>query len=186
MKQIKQVLFAFLFFLCVTNMNIAHAEEASEDTGDLQVVLNAIAENDLSGGESINVLDGKYTITCEEILEETPGLARNVFSTTKTYTKTYLVSSSGNKAFSLQQTVVAVFNTYTEKVCINSHNVTFTSYDSSYYLDHTVQVSSLNSWNSSIVASHKNVYVGKIGSGTMLISAHASVTYSGTFSLSFD
>lgn len=186
MKQIKKILFAFLCFFFATNINVVHAEEASEDTDDLQVVLDTIAENDLTNGESISVLDGKYTITCQEILEESPSLSRNVFSTTKTYTKTYLVSSSGDKAFSLQQTVVAVFNTYTEKVCINSHNVTFTSYDSSYYLDHTEQVSSLNSWNSSVVASQKNVYIGKIGSGTMLICANASVTYSGTFRLSFN
>lgn len=186
MKRIKKVLFAFFIFFFATNLNVAHAEESPNDTDDLQIIIDAISENDLSDGESISVLDGKYTITCQETLIESPVEPRNVYSTTKTYTKTYLASGSANKLFSLTQTVVAVFNTYTEKVCINSHSITFTPYDSSYYLDHTEQISSLNSWNSSVISSFKNIYIGKYGSGTMLICASASVTYSGTFRLSFN
>ena len=175
----------FVFCLC-TNTNIVCAEEISEDTYDLQVILEAISQNDLSDGESISILDGKYTVVCQETIEELPNLSRNAYSATKTYTKNYLISSSGAMAFTLKQTVVAVFNTYTEKVCIKSHSITLTPYDSNYYLDHTEQISSLNSWNSIVVTLQKNVYIGKYGSGTMLVSANASVTYSGTYRLSFN
>lgn len=180
-----------LIFICGFSVNTieSSAEEKQElevSNEDMTDMLFAISENEFSDGDSVIVND-KYLITCDIDVTTVEPKERNVYSVTKSATQTFTATVLGTKkqVFKVTQTAVAVFNTYTDKVSINSHTATFTAIDPTYRLISITQATPLNVWNE-MISSRKEMVIGQYDSQGMLAASVTVYNSSGEFVFRFN
>lgn len=155
--------------------NVTHAQEQDISQDDMESTLDVICSGELHDGEQ-KVVNGKYIVSCEEIIIEKPNYTRNAYSVTKSASQTFHVADGTREIFTISQTVTAIFNTYTEKVKIASHSATFTAIDSSYKLASSRQGATINIWNE-MVAGRIEMLITQ-GTSSGMLYASTTVTYS--------
>lgn len=184
-KMLIKIIMCVVVICLVSGNSICFASDVeTNDENDISMILEAICENNFEDGDVIDV-NGKFTIRCEVKVEKTESNARNAYSSTDTATKKFVVieNSTTRELFSITQTVVAVFNTYTEKAMITSHTASFNAIDPSYSMRSCTQKCNLNTWNE-MTPGILDIVIAQ-GSSTGMVRASVTVRYCDKFSFSF-